>query len=117
MDLNKFGKSGLVINENSAFKFCLMAKSKYDRVVEEKLLDVDPFMLEVANSVKLEKGRYSEVLIQTPDTMGVARLPSDPYSHLIFTSDARDNLKIKEFAAEHGISQMEAIERLAEEAV
>ena len=76
-----------MINDQSAFKFCLMSKSRYNRAVEEKLLDIDEFMLEVANSVRLEKGRYSEILIQTPDNIGVARLPSDKFSHLVFTSD------------------------------
>jgi conjugal transfer ATP-binding protein TraC len=109
MDLQKFGKSGLVLNENSAFKFFLMAKGRYDRPRDEKLIDVDPFTLEIMNSVRLEKSRYSEVMIQTPQTMGVARLPSDPFSHLVFTSDARENAAIRQHAESKGLSQIEAI--------
>ena len=116
LDLRKFGKSGDVLNENSAFKFFLMARSKYGKMQEEKLLDLDPFMLEIANSVRLEKGRYSEVLIQTPMNTGVARLPADPFSHLVFTSDPRENAIINKLAAQKGISKINAIEQLLSEA-
>lgn len=112
LDLKRFGKSGDVLNENSAYKFFLMAKTKYDRIVEEKLVDLDPFMLQIANSVRLEKGRYSEFLVRTPLNTGVARLPMDKFSHLVFTSDARENALINKVAAELNVSKIQAIEAL-----
>ena len=71
--------------------------------------DFGSFMLEVFNSVRTEKGRYSEILVETPTTKGVARLPGDPFTHLIFTSDARENAKIRQHAEQKGLTQIEAI--------
>jgi conjugal transfer ATP-binding protein TraC len=116
LDLKRFGKSGHVLNENSAYKFFLMAKTKYDRIVEEKLIDLDPFMLQIANSVRLEKGRYSEFLVRTPLNTGVARLPVDNFSHMVFTSDARENAVINKISNELGISKVQAIEAMCSEA-
>ncbi len=112
LDLQKFGKSGNVINENSAFKAYLMAKTKYDKVVKEQLVDFDPFMLKMANSLRLEKGSYSEFLLQTSQNTGIARLPIDKFKHLVFTSDARENIMINNTAKEMGVSKIEAIEAL-----
>jgi conjugal transfer ATP-binding protein TraC len=108
-DLEDFGNSGQVLNTNSGFKFYLWARGGYDLTNEKKLIDVDPFMLEVFNSVRTEKGRYSEILVETPTTKGVARLPGDPFTHLIFTSDPRENAKIRSHAEKKGLTQIEAI--------
>jgi conjugal transfer ATP-binding protein TraC len=112
LDLRRFGKSGDVIDENSAYKFFLMRKKGYDKVVQEKFAELDPFMLNIANSLRLEKGRYSEVLVQTPINQGVARLVNDRFSHLVFTSDAREDAVIRKVSKELGISKIEAIEKL-----
>ncbi|MFN2245891.1 MAG: TraC family protein [Candidatus Promineifilaceae bacterium] len=114
LDLKKFGKSGQVLNENSAYKFFLMAN--YDKAKEEKLIDLDPFMMQIINSVQLVKGNYSEVFVQTPLNMGVARLPSDPFTHMVFTSDPRENALIDKIAAAKGVSRLDAIEQMAENA-
>ncbi len=110
LDLQKFGKSGAVLNENSAYKFLLMAD--YGKSQKEGLIDFQPFMMKILESVRLIKGRYSEVLIKTPNGTGVARLPADPFTHLVFTSDPRDNAKIDQLAAEEGISKIDAIEKM-----
>jgi conjugal transfer ATP-binding protein TraC len=115
MDLKKFGKSGQVLNENSAWKFFLMAKSGYDGIKAERLIDYDPFLMKLLNSIRLVKGLYSEVFIQTPAGAGVARLPSDPFSHLVFTSDPRENNVINQYAASKQISKIEAIAELSSE--
>jgi conjugal transfer ATP-binding protein TraC len=112
MDLRKFGKSGLVLNENSAYKFYLWAKKKYDLAVQEKYIDADPFMLEMLNSVWTEAGRYSEIMIETPSNMGVARLPGDPFSHLLFTSNPEENTAINAYARTNGLTEIEAIKDL-----
>jgi conjugal transfer ATP-binding protein TraC len=114
LDLKKFGKSGQVLNENSAYKFFLMAN--YEKARQEKLIDLDPFMMQIVNSVQLVKGSYSEIFVQTPLNMGVARLPSDPFSHMVFTSDPRENALLEKIAAAKGVSKLDAIEQMAESA-
>jgi conjugal transfer ATP-binding protein TraC len=114
LDLKKFGKSGQVLDENSAYKFLLMAN--YEKARQEKLIDLDPFMMEVLNSVQLVKGSYSEIFVQTPLNMGVARLPSDPFSHMVFTSDPRENAMLEKIAAAQGVTRLEAIEKMARDA-
>jgi conjugal transfer ATP-binding protein TraC len=108
-DLEDFGNSGQVLKTNSSFKFYLWAKGGYDLINKKKHIDVDPFMLEVFNSVRTEKGRYSEILVETPNNMGVARLPGDTFTHLVFTSDPRENAAIRRHAKEKGLTQIEAI--------
>jgi conjugal transfer ATP-binding protein TraC len=115
-DIEKFGPSGEVINDNSAFKFFLHAKKGYDLAVERKVVDADPFMLDMLNSVETNKGYYSEIMIETPNNKGIARLPMDPFSHLLFTSDPDDNTAINLHARSKGISQIEAIIDLANKA-
>jgi conjugal transfer ATP-binding protein TraC len=112
LDLRRFGKSGDVLNENSAYKFFLKSKTKYDKAVEEKLIDLDPFMLQIANSIQKETGRYSEVLLETPLNKGVARLPVDPFTYLLFTSDPKENTIINKVASELGVSKIEAIKAM-----
>lgn len=111
-DLEKFGKHGSVIKVNSAWKFLLMAND-YTDACERKLLDLDPFMLEMAKSVRLVKGFYSEVLIQSDLCEGVARLPNDRFSHLVATSDPKDNQLILHTAEQRGVSELQAIALLA----
>jgi len=114
LDLKKFGKSGDVLLENSAWLFLLMGKN-YDKVQEEKFLTLDSFPLEILKSTKLVKGKYSEVFIKTPFNMGIGRLPNDTYSHLISTSDPLDNKTIADVAQQLGISQLQAIKYISEQ--
>jgi conjugal transfer ATP-binding protein TraC len=114
-DLEKFGQSGAVMKENSAWNFLLMANN-YGELHKKDLIDVDPFMLEMLKSTKLVKGQYSEVFIKSDLCSGVARLPNDKFSHLFSTSDPRDNRMIAEMAKSRNISEIQAINVLAGEA-
>lgn len=113
-DLDKFGKNGSVLKENSAWNFFLMAPN-YQELYDQKKIDIDPFMLEMLKSTTLVKGQYSEVFIKSDLCSGIARLPNDKFSHLFSTSDPQDNKAIADLARLKGISEIQAINILAEE--
>jgi len=111
LDLKKFGGVGNVIKANSAFKF-LLESTDYAVANNEKIIDYNPFLLEVLKSVKTPKPRYSEIFMETPVGTGVARLLVTPYNYWMFTSDAQDNAKI-DALVDKGMSYADAFEQLS----
>lgn len=85
LDLKKFGDSGDIIHENAAFKFLLESNS-YDKAAREGLLEYKGLALDLVNSIKNNKPRYSEVFLDTPFAKGPARLVVDPWTYWIATS-------------------------------
>lgn len=88
-DLMLFGGTGQVILENAATRFLLQG-STYDRAVENKILDYSGFVLDLLKSVRNSKPNYSEVFIDSPLGLGIARLVVDPFSYWINTSAPED---------------------------
>lgn len=84
-DLLLFGGTGQVILENAATRFLLQG-STYDKAVDNKILDYSGFVLELLKSVRNAKPNYSEVFIDSPLGLGIARLVVDPFSYWINTS-------------------------------
>jgi conjugal transfer ATP-binding protein TraC len=84
-DLLLFGGTGQVILENAATRFLLQG-STYAQAVENKVLDYSPFVLDLLKSVRNAKPHYSEVFIDSPLGLGIARLVVDPFSYWINTS-------------------------------
>ena len=113
LDLKKFGGVGNVIKANSAFKF-LLESTDYAIANHEKIIDYNPFLLEILKSVKTPKPRYSEIFMETPVGTGVARLLVTPYNYWMFTSDAKDNARI-EALVKTGMSYADAFELLSSE--
>jgi conjugal transfer ATP-binding protein TraC len=60
------------------------------------------------NSLRLEPGAFSEMYIYSPVGEGIARLPLDPYTRLLFSNRLEDNKPIDERRAS-GMSIDEAI--------
>lgn len=112
-DLDLYGDQRKVLNENSAWRFLLRGEN-YDSKQEE-ILQLSPFEGSIVRSMNLVKGKYSEVFVKSPFNRGVVRLPNDKFTHLVSTSDPKDNQMIETFAREHGISELQAIEILAEQ--
>src|SRR3546814_10826930 len=79
-DLTLFGGTGQVILENAATRFLLQG-STYDRAVDNKILDYSGFVLDLLKSVRNSKPNYSEVFIDSPLGLGIARLVVDPFSY------------------------------------
>jgi conjugal transfer ATP-binding protein TraC len=110
-DLLLFGGTGQVILENAATRFLLQG-STYDKAVENKILDYSGFVLELLKSVRNSKPHYSEVFIDSPLGLGIARLAVDPFSYWINTS-APQEVAAFEAKLRAGRSPLEAVCDLA----
>jgi conjugal transfer ATP-binding protein TraC len=110
-DLLLFGGTGQVILENAATRFLLQG-STYDKAVENKLLDYSGFVLDLLKSVRNSKPNYSEVFIDSPLGLGIARLVVDPFSYWINTS-APNEVAAFEGRLRAGLSPLEAVCELA----
>jgi len=110
-DLLLFGGTGQVILENAATRFLLQG-STYDKAVENKILDYSGFVLDLLKSVRNNKPNYSEVFIDSPLGLGIARLVVDPFSYWINTS-APDEVAAFEALVRAGRSPLEAVCELA----
>jgi conjugal transfer ATP-binding protein TraC len=110
-DLMLFGGTGQVILENAATRFLLQG-STYDKAVDNKILDYSGFVLDLLKSVRNNKPNYSEVFIDSPLGLGIARLVVDPFSYWINTS-APDEVAAFEALVRAGRSPLEAVCELA----
>lgn len=110
-DLLLFGGMGQVILENAATRFLLQG-STYERAVENKILDYSGFVLDLLKSVRNNKPHYSEVFIDSPLGLGIARLVVDPFSYWINTS-APQEVAAFEARLRAGLSPLEAVCDLA----
>ncbi|ALR21343.1 MULTISPECIES: TraC family protein [Sphingomonadales] len=110
-DLLLFGGTGQVILENAATRFLLQG-STYDKAVENKILDYSGFILDLLKSVRNNKPNYSEVFIDSPLGLGIARLVVDPFSYWINTS-APEDVAAFEALVRAGRSPLEAVCDLA----
>jgi len=112
LDLKQFGPVGDVIQGNSAFKFYLES-GDFERAASQKLINYDPFSMQMLKSVKSRKPRYSEIFMDTPFGIGVGRLMVDPFSYYAFTSDADEIAEIEDLVQE-GLSYAEAIKAMVD---
>ena len=110
-DLLLFGGTGQVILENAATRFLLQG-STYDKAVENKILNYSGFVLDLLKSVRNNKPNYSEVFIDSPLGLGIARLVVDPFSYWINTS-APEDVAAFEALVRSGRSPLEAVCDLA----
>src|SRR3546814_14715681 len=77
-----------------------------------KILDYSGFVLDLLKSVRNSKPNYSEVFIDSPLGLGIARLVVEPFSYWINTS-APDEVAAFEALMRQGLSPLEAICRLS----
>ena len=112
LDIKQFGPVGDVIQGNSAFKFYLES-GDFERAASQKLINYDPFSMQMLKSVKSRKPRYSEIFMDTPFGIGVGRLMVDPFSYYAFTSDADEIAEIEDLVQE-GLSYAEAIKAMVD---
>lgn len=110
-DLLLFGGTGQVILENAATRFLLQG-STYQQAVENKILDYSGFVLDLLKSVRNAKPYYSEVFIDSPLGLGIARLVVDPFSYWINTS-APNEVAAFDALIRQGRSPLEAVCELA----
>ena len=110
LDLAMFGDVGQVIMSNSAYKF-LLQSGDFEKAKSKKLIDYSDFVLKLLKSVRSPKPRYSEIFIDSPVGVGIARLLVDPFTYYLYTSAAEENAQIEKLV-KGGLSYPEAFEKM-----
>ena len=110
LDLAMFGDVGQVILSNSAYRF-LLQSGDFEKARSAKLIDYSDFVMKLLKSVRSPKPRYSEIFIDSPVGMGIARLLVDPFSYYLYTSAPEENAEIEKLV-KAGLSYPEAFEKM-----
>lgn len=95
------GRTGEAIRANAPNRLFLQ-QTPETVLSMEKLLDLAPEEKELLSKIRTVKGKFSEMLVQSTETRGVARLVPDPLSYWISTTDPKDNLKLQALVRKHG---------------
>jgi len=111
LDLELFGDIGQVIKSNAAYKFYLESED-YVAASERGLIAHKGIALDILDSVRNQKPRYSECMVETPFGFGVGRLIVDPWNYQVNTSDGEETQKYYEMI-KNGSLPEEAISRLS----
>jgi len=111
LDLELFGDIGQVIKSNAAYKFYLESED-YVAASERGLIAHKGIALDILDSVRNQKPRYSECMVETPFGFGVGRLIVDPWNYQVNTSDGEETQKYYEMI-KNGSLPEEAISKLS----
>lgn len=111
LDTKLFGRVGMVMNNNAAFKFYLES-GDYQKAIDEGLITLDDFSAKLLTSIKSNRPHYSEIFMDTPGGIGISRLMVGPYGHAVATTDANEVVEIENYQKE-GLSIDEALEKFA----
>ncbi len=95
------GRTGEAIRANAPNRLFLQQTSETVLAMEE-LLDLSPEEKAILGKIRTVKGRFSEMLVLSTETKGVARLVPDPLSYWVSTTDPRDNLRLEALVREKG---------------
>jgi len=95
------GRTGEAIRANAPNQLFLQQTAE-TVLAMEKLLDLSPEEKALLAKVRTVKGKFSEMLVQSTETRGIARLVPDPLSYWISTTDPRDNQKLEALLREKG---------------
>lgn len=95
------GRTGEAIRANAPNRLFLQ-QTPETVLAMEKLLDLSPDEKAILAKIRTVKGKFSEMLVQSTETRGIARLIPDPLSYWISTTDPKDNLKLEALVRKHG---------------
>lgn len=95
------GRTGEAIRANAPNRFFLQ-QTPETVLAMEKLLDLSPDEKDLLAKIRTVKGKFSEMLVQSTETRGVARLIQDPLAYWVSTTDPRDNQKLDALVRKHG---------------
>ena len=91
----------------------MQKNTNIDDALDSKQIKLNDFEVKWLQSVKTQKGEYSEILIQGGGgEIAVGRLLLDPFSLAVYSSEATDNSKINELVSQ-GHSLAGAIDLVA----
>lgn len=95
------GRTGEAIRSNAPNRIFLQQTGE-TILAMSRLLDLSPEDKELLSRVRTVKGKFSEMLVQSTETKGIARLIQDPLSYWVSTSDPRDNQRLEALIREKG---------------
>jgi conjugal transfer ATP-binding protein TraC len=95
------GRTGEAIRANAPNRIFLQ-QTPETVLAMEKLLDLSPEEKALMGKIRTVKGRFSEMLVLSTETRGIARLCPDALSYWISTSDPKDNLRLEALVREKG---------------
>ena len=105
--------AGKLIFSQSFWKFFLYQDaSEVDKLVQQRLLgkfNDDKFFVELLKSLRTEKGRYSEIMVQSAITYEVGRLFLDRFTLTLLDSEGPTRERIFELM-ESGVDVVDAVE-------
>ena len=85
------GPTGQAIVNQAPYKVFLRQNAQAITAAQS-FLGLTPREVELYQSVDTVKGRFSEMLVKTPDSTGVARLVPDPFTYWLTTTDPKDKV-------------------------
>ncbi len=95
------GRTGEAIRANAPSRLFLQ-QTPETVLAMEKLLDLAPEEKAILGKIRTVKGKFSEMLVQSTETRGVARLVPDPLSYWISTTDPKDNQRLEALIRQKG---------------
>src|SRR6185295_6749650 len=95
------GRTGEAIRANAPNRLFLQ-QTPETVLAMEKLLDLSPDEKDLLSKLRTVKGKFSEMLVQSTETRGIARLIQDPLAYWVSTTDPRDNQKLDSLVRKHG---------------
>lgn len=107
--------AGRVIAENSAFNIVMMQKSEsIDAAIAEGHFKIDAYGEWRMRALHTVPGRYSEMMIKRGDDYGVARLVTDRFSQVLFSTKGAERNEIFD-AMDRGENVVRAIDQFIQE--
>ncbi len=94
------GPTGQAIVNQAPYKVFLRQNAQAISAAQS-FLGLTPREVELYQSVETVKGRFSEMLIKTPDSTGVARLVPDPFTYWLTTTDPKDKVVLERLIERH----------------
>jgi len=92
----------------------ILRQKKIDWKHFREVFDFNDAQIKEIKSLKIEKGKFSELYYLQDENQAVLRLIPEPLSYWIATTDAQDKVKINKFMeAPHNLGPMEARLKLA----
>jgi hypothetical protein len=95
------GRTGEAIRANAPNRLFLQ-QTPETVLAMEKLLDLSPDEKRILSQIRTVKGKFSEILVQSTETRGVARLVPDPLGYWLTTTDPKDNARLDALLKKHG---------------
>jgi len=100
---------------SSDWQFILRQKPEtLEELHRDRRLDVSKAELNLMKTVFTAKGRYSEVYIRSPLGCGIGRLIVDPFSMLLYSTNAKDRARI-DAKMNTGMNVFQAINSIIQE--